>query len=111
MIHLIIYNQKGEVKAVEMEMKYFGYFEAIPQENYFIKGLIIDGMYLTSYQIQKILSLSLTPLENHFLTVRYGFFSELTFGNFRNEYTRFTLTIDDNNIIQHLKNTGVLSQL
>lgn len=108
MIHLIIYNEREEVKAIPFENMYNKYFQAIPKENYFIKGLVIDGLYLTPYQVQKLLSKDLTPLENHFLTVRYFYHFELKGYHFRTENTPYVLTIDDIKILQHLKNTAVL---
>lgn len=84
---LIYYNEKGEVKNITFEEDHETGFPCVtPQENYFIKGLVLnDGSYLTAYQIQSMLNADLTPLESHFLTCRYGFFPELSKHNYRLE--------------------------
>ncbi len=87
MIDLIYYNQKGEVKSIEMlplkddENTYF----CTPQENYFIKGFTIYGWFLSKETIFAILKNDLSSLENHFLNIGYGFFPELTGYMYRNE--------------------------
>jgi hypothetical protein len=96
MFDLIYYNQRGEVKAIEMLYNdKTGDFVCVPQENYFIKGFVINGIYLTPYQVQKHLTNDLSALENHFLTCRYGFFPELNKFSFRNENQEYIISYTD----------------
>jgi hypothetical protein len=92
MIELIYYNQKGEVKSIEMlphkdERSYF----CTPQENYFVKGFTIKKVFLSKEMIFDFLKNNLTSLETHFLNIGYGFFPELTGYMFRNENEEFNI--------------------
>ena len=105
MIDLIYYNQKGEVKSIEMlplkedETTYY----CTPQENYFIKGFTINGFYLSKETIFEILKNDLTSLENHFLNIGYGFFPELTGYMFRNENQIYLL----NDLLKRLEQFNI----
>lgn len=96
MFDLIYYNERGEVKSIELLFNETNNsWVCVPQENYFIKGFVIKGNYLTPYQIQKFLKDDLTALENHFFTCRYGFFPELNKFSFRNENQEYILKATD----------------
>ncbi len=92
MFELIYYNQKGEVKSIEMlPNSKTGFFECTPQENYFVKGFTIKNFYLDKEKLFSVIAQNLSPLENHFLQIGYGFFPELTGYMFRNENSVYAL--------------------
>lgn len=92
MFELIYYNQRGEVKSIDVLYNNdTGDFRCTPQENYFIKGFVIKGLYLSPEKVHDILVNDLSGLEKHFLTCRYGFFSELNRFSFRNENQEYII--------------------
>ena len=89
MFELQYYTKTGYVKSIEITLnKKTDTFEVYPVDPIFIKGITIKYQLLDEKTEFEILSNILTPLEQHFLNINYGFFPELKDHYFRNENER-----------------------
>lgn len=104
MLELIYYNQRGEVKSIELSLfKDSQDYFCTPQENYFVKGFTIKNFYVSKEMMFDILKENLTSLETHFLSIGYGFFPELTGNMYRNENEAFIIS----DIVKKLEYYGI----
>jgi hypothetical protein len=93
---LIYYTRTGLVKSQEfLYNEQTGFYDCVPTEYYFIKGLVTGSKYLNSYTVNNMLKDFLSPLERHFLTCKYLYFPELDLSMFRSEYEIIQLSSDE----------------